>query len=57
MPVEQVLQQPEVVERVKVLKENNEAFIKILRDNSRQEGNVVITDLRPTKRYRQEIDS
>ncbi|MDP3112343.1 MAG: hypothetical protein Q8M71_09605 [Thermodesulfovibrionales bacterium] len=50
MPVERVLQQPEVVERVKVLKENNEAFIKILRDNSRQEGNVVITDLRPIKK-------
>jgi len=50
MPIEQVLQQPEVVERVKVLKENNEAFLKILRENSKQEDNILITDLRPIKK-------
>ena len=47
MPVDEVLSQPEVRERVKNLRENNAAFLKVLRDNSRQDGNVVITDFRP----------
>ncbi|MEW6587434.1 MAG: exopolyphosphatase [Nitrospirota bacterium] len=46
MPVESVLLQPEVVERVTLLRENNSSFLEILREHSRQDGNVVITDLR-----------
>lgn len=46
IPVEMVLLQPAVMERVKLLKENNSAFLNILKENSRQDGNVVITDLR-----------
>jgi len=47
MPVDEVLSQPEVKERVKNLRENNAAFLKVLKENSRQDGNVVITDFRP----------
>ncbi len=50
MPIEHVFLQPEVLERVKVLRENNEAFLKILKETSRQDGNVVITDLRSIKK-------
>jgi hypothetical protein len=47
MPVEDVLSKPPVMERVKLLRENNAAFLDILRKYSRQDGNVVVTDLRP----------
>lgn len=50
MPIEQILQQSEVLERGKVLRENNKAFLKILKENSRQDRNVVITDLCPVKK-------
>lgn len=50
MPIEKVLHQPEVLERIKVLRENNKAFLDILKKASRQEGNVVITDFRPIKK-------
>ncbi|TAL22958.1 MAG: exopolyphosphatase [Nitrospirae bacterium] len=50
MPVEKVLHQPEVMERVKVLRENNKAFLDILKETSRQDGNVLITDLRKVKK-------
>lgn len=50
MPIEKVLCRPEVLERVKVLRENNKAFLDILKKASRQEGNVVITDLRQIKK-------
>ncbi len=50
MPVEQVLLQPEVMERVKLLRENNDAFIKILQENSVKDGNVVITDFRSVRK-------
>lgn len=46
LPIEEVLSQPLVKKRVQLLKENNEKFLKILLENSRQEGNVVITDFR-----------
>lgn len=46
MTTEKVLSQPEVKERVKNLRENNAAFLKLLRENSRRDGNVVITDFR-----------
>jgi nanoRNase/pAp phosphatase (c-di-AMP/oligoRNAs hydrolase) len=46
MPIEAVLSQPEVVERIRILKENNAVFLKLLKEHSRQDGNVVITDFR-----------
>jgi oligoribonuclease NrnB/cAMP/cGMP phosphodiesterase (DHH superfamily) len=46
LPIEEVLSQSLVKKRVQLLKENNEKFLKILNENSRQEGNVVITDFR-----------
>jgi hypothetical protein len=46
LPIEDVIAQPHVQKRVQLVKENNEKFLKILHENSRQEGNVVITDFR-----------
>jgi hypothetical protein len=46
IPLEKVLAQSEVTERARLLRENNAAFLKVLRENSRQDGNVVITDFR-----------
>jgi len=46
LPIEEVLSQSLVKQRVQLLKENNEKFLKILHENSRREGNVVITDFR-----------
>jgi hypothetical protein len=46
MPVEDVLSKPAVVERVKLLKENSITFLNVLKQNSKQDGNVVITDFR-----------
>jgi len=48
MPVEQVLEQPEVRRRVGLIREQNSAFLAALRAHSRQAGNVVITDFRDT---------
>lgn len=50
MSIEEVLQQPEVVERVRMLNENNAVFLEALRANSRQDGNVVVTDFRPLEK-------
>lgn len=46
MPIEKVLQQPEVVERVQRLREEEERFKKVLIDTSFMDQNVVVTDLR-----------
>lgn len=46
MSLEEVLSHPEVVERVKKLKDNNDHFLRILKDHSHVDGNVVITDFR-----------
>lgn len=48
LPVEQVLAQPEVRRRVEKIREQNGAFLALLRTHSRQAGNVVITDFRDT---------
>jgi len=48
MPVEQVLEQPEVRRRVESIRGQNAAFLALLRTHSRQAGNVVITDFRDT---------
>lgn len=50
MPAEQVLLRPEVRERVAALAENNELFLKLLKEHSRKDGNVVITDFRSLER-------
>jgi hypothetical protein len=46
IPLEEVLSQPEVREKAMLLRENNADFLKVLSENSRQDGNVVITDFR-----------
>ncbi len=50
MPVDKVLAQPEVVKRVNLLRENNDAFLKALKEHSRKDGNVIITDFRSVDR-------
>jgi hypothetical protein len=47
MNIDEVMQQREVVERVSMLRENNAHFMKVLKESSHVEGNVVITDFRP----------
>ncbi len=46
MPLEKVLQQPEVKKRCHRVLEEQEEFKKLLKEHSRQEANVIITDLR-----------
>ncbi len=46
LPVEEVLKKPEVEERIKLIKESNESFARVLKENSRLDGNVIITDFR-----------
>ncbi|GBE00327.1 hypothetical protein BMS3Abin07_02378 [bacterium BMS3Abin07] len=46
MTIEEVLLQPAVRERIKILKEQNANFLSILKKNSRKDGNVLITDFR-----------
>lgn len=46
MPIEQVLEQPEVKERVGRIRGEQQAFKALLRRNSFQLSNVVVTDLR-----------
>lgn len=45
-PVDEVLEEPEVKERSKVILEQQERFTEFLQKTSRQDGNVVITDVR-----------
>ena len=46
LPVDDVLEQPLVAERIRRIREEDERFRKALLDSSRQEGNVVVTDFR-----------
>jgi nanoRNase/pAp phosphatase (c-di-AMP/oligoRNAs hydrolase) len=46
IPLERVLSQADVRERAMLLRENNAVFLQMLSENSRQDGNVVITDFR-----------
>lgn len=46
MPVSEILKQPEVERRTGLLQENNMAFLDLLKEHSRADGNVVITDFR-----------
>ena len=49
MPVEKVLQHTEVDKRCQRLMQEQEEFKGLLQEHSRQEGNVIITDLRGVK--------
>lgn len=46
-PVSDVLRQPLVQERIGIMRENDLQFMRALREHSRRDGNVVITDFRP----------
>jgi hypothetical protein len=46
MSITEVLAQPEVERRANLLRENNLAFLDLLKEHSRQDGNVVVTDFR-----------
>src|SRR2546428_232188 len=50
MPIEQVLQQPEVRERVERIRREQEEFKHLLQRNSFRLNNVVVTDLREIER-------
>jgi nanoRNase/pAp phosphatase (c-di-AMP/oligoRNAs hydrolase) len=50
MPVDEVLEKPEVRERVERIRNDQDAFKKLLRRNSFTLNNVVITDLREVER-------
>jgi len=50
MPIEQVLEQPEVKERVERIRREQEAFKQLLQRNSFRLNNVVVTDLREVER-------
>ncbi len=49
MPLEKVLEQLEVKERCQRVRQEQQEFQKLLKEHSRQEANVVITDLRSVK--------
>ncbi len=50
MPIEKVLEQPEVKERVNRIRNEQEEFRRLLKRNSFQLNNVVVTDLREVGR-------
>jgi hypothetical protein len=47
IPIGEVLEKPEVALRVRMMKDNNDHFLTTLKQHSRMEGNVIVTDLRP----------
>jgi nanoRNase/pAp phosphatase (c-di-AMP/oligoRNAs hydrolase) len=48
-PVEEILLMPDVKQRVEVYFEQNDLFIKMVREHSKTVGNTVVTDLRGIK--------
>ncbi|MDP2158569.1 MAG: exopolyphosphatase [Nitrospirota bacterium] len=50
MPPEDVLKQPEVMTRTQRMKEANAEFLSLLKDHSRKDGSVVVTDFRPLEK-------
>jgi nanoRNase/pAp phosphatase (c-di-AMP/oligoRNAs hydrolase) len=50
MPIEEVLEQPEVRERVERIRNEQETFRSLLQRSSFQVNNVVVTDLREIER-------
>ena len=49
MPIQEVLEQPEVKERIVQMKKEEEELRKALLRHSRMDGNVVVSDLRPVE--------
>lgn len=47
LPVEDVMKKPDVVVRARFLKDENANFLKVLRETSRLDEKIVITDFRP----------
>jgi len=45
-PIDEILQLPDVKERVELYREQTELFKKMLKENTKVNGNVIITDLR-----------
>ena len=45
-PVDEILDVPMVKERIDRMKRDNQAFLDLMKRHSRQEGNVIVTDLR-----------
>ncbi|UCG78938.1 MAG: exopolyphosphatase [Nitrospirota bacterium] len=46
MSIDEVLAQPEVADRIKIMQENNDLFLEKLKEHSSVDGNIVITDFR-----------
>ena len=46
MSIDEVLKRPEVAVRIRFLKDENANFLKVLKENSRLDRNVIITDFR-----------
>ena len=50
MAVDEILLKPDVVERIEIMKAYNASFLEILKEHSRLDGSVVITDFRSLKK-------
>ena len=50
MSIDEVLKRPEVAVRIRFLKDENANFLKVLKENSRLDGNVIITDFRSAEK-------
>lgn len=50
LTVSEVLGQPAVQQRIRLMKEQNASFLDLLKKHSRKDGNVVITDFRPLEK-------
>jgi hypothetical protein len=47
LPVFEVLKKPEVALRIRLMRESNDHFLTTLKQNSRLDGRIIITDFRP----------
>jgi hypothetical protein len=50
MTIEEILQEPEVAARVRMMQMHNVEFFRLLMRHSRQEANVIVTDFRQSER-------
>ena len=50
LSIEEILKKPEVAVRIRFLKDENEQFRKTLKENSRLDGSVIITDFRSVEK-------
>ncbi|MDR2602290.1 MAG: exopolyphosphatase [Spirochaetaceae bacterium] len=46
LPVEQILELPDVKERIEIYNQEKEPYIKMIKEKSRTEGNAIVVDLR-----------